>query len=177
MAAPVRPAGAKTYGRKKCLFVPTLADPDAPTVTELTAAGVLELETYLYRDASSDPSVSQDGVTAPPRVSDTQQFQSRGDAQWSGGTAVYMVDPQATAGSDGKKAFEALPEGTTGFLVYRRGIAFGTDIAAGDFVSSYPVEFGAPFEADQGDGAAAEAAISQPYFVTGAPSLIKAVAA
>lgn len=176
MAAPARVDGAKTYGRKNAWFVPDIADINSPLLTELTAAGAVELETYLYREATTDPTLSQDGVTAPPRVSDTQQFQSRGDANWQGGTLAYMVDPQAAAGSEGKKISEALPEGTTGFYVRRLSVPYGTTPAAGQFVSIWPIETGAPNEIEQGDGAAAEVAYSQGYFVTGPPALTVALA-
>ena len=176
MAAPVRVPGAKTYGRKNAWFVPSFTDINNPLVTELTAAGAIELETYLYREATTDPTLSQDGVTAPPRESDTQQFQSRGDANWNGGTLVYMVDPQAASGADGKKVAEALPEGTVGFYARRLSIPFGTAAAAGQFISIWPIETGAPNEIEQGDGAAAEVAYSQGYFVTGPPALTVALA-
>lgn len=176
MAAPVRPAGAKAYGREKWLFVPAIADVNAPKVTEMTATGVLDMSCYFYSD-SGRPDVSQNRVQAPKRVCDTSQFESLGDASWTGGDAMYAVDPQAATGSDGKKAFEALPEGTTGFLVRRFGKAFDTDVAVGDFVSTFPVEFGKVLDTIEGDGESAEVAIKQAYAVTGEPGILKAAVA
>ena len=176
MATPIRPAAAKTYGREKWAYVPAIAALAAPTVAELTAAGGIDMSCYFYGDTAK-PSVSQDGVTAPPRICDTQQFQSLGTAQWSGGNAMYAVDPQAATGSDGKKALEKLPDGTTGFLVKRVGKAYDADFATGDFVSIYPVEFGVPVDVTEGDGESAEVAIQQAYVITGPPEIITAVAA
>ena len=77
----------------------------------------------------------------------------------------------------GKKALEALPEGTTGWLVKRAGVAYDTDFATGDFVSAYPIEVGVPVDVTEGDGEAAEVAIQQSYVITGPPQLIVAVVA
>ena len=174
MAAPVRPAAAKVHGKEKWLFAAALSAP--PKVTELSGTGTIDMSCYFYGD-SVDPSVAQDGVTAPKRKCDTQVFQSMGDATWNGGNMMYAVDPQATAGSDGKKALEALPEGTTGWLVKRAGVAYDTDFATGDFVSAYPIEVGVPVDVTEGDGEAAEVAIQQSYVITGPPQLIVAVVA
>lgn len=176
MTAPVRPAAAKTYGNEKWAFVPTIASTSAPTATELTAAGAIDMSCYFYSDTTK-PSVSQDGVTAPTRICDTQTFQSLGTAQWSGGNAMYAVDPQAASGDDGKKAYAALPEGTAGYLVKRVGTAVDTDFATGDFVDVFPVEFGVPLDVTEGDGESAEVAIQQAYVITGAPAIIVAVVA
>jgi hypothetical protein len=174
MAAPTRPAAAKVYGKEKWLFAAALSAP--PKVTELTGTGTIDMSCYFYDDTAR-PSVTQDGVTAPKRICDTQQFQSMGTAQWGGGNAMYAVDPQADAGDDGKKALEALPEGTTGWLIKRVGVAVDTDFATGDFVSAYPVEFGVPVDVTEGDGEAAEAAIQQAYVITGPPQIIVSVVA
>lgn len=176
MAAPIRPAGAKVYGREKWAFVPAIADPSAPSATELSATGAIDMSCFFYSDTTK-PSVSQDGVTAPARVCDTQQFQSLGTAQWAGGNAMYAVDPQGASGDDGKKAYEALPEGTEGFLAKRVGIAYDTDFTTGDFVSIYPVGFGVPLDVTEGDGESAEVAIQQAYVITGPPATLVTVAA
>lgn len=176
MTAPIRPAGTKVFGKEKWAFVPTIASTAAPSVAELTAAGAIDMSCFFYSDTAK-PSVSQSGVTSPARICDTQQFQSMGLAQWTGGDAKYAVDPQGAAGSDGKKALAALPEGTTGFLVKRAGIAYDTDFTTGDFVSVYPVEFGVPVDVTEGDGESAEVAIQQAYVISGPPeTLVAAVA-
>ncbi|HET8614290.1 MAG TPA: hypothetical protein VFL94_02110 [Actinomycetales bacterium] len=176
MTAPIRPAAAKAYGREKWLFVPAIADPDAPKVTEINAGGGLDMSCYFYTD-SGRPDVSQNRVQAPQRICDTEQFESLGSASWTGGDALYAVDPQGATGSDGKKALETLPEGTTGFLVRRFGIQVDDDVATGDFVSAFPVEWGVVLDTTEGDGEAAEVAIKQAYAITGRPSILKAVVA
>lgn len=176
MAAPIRPAGTKVYGKEKWAYVPAIADTSAPTDTELSAAGAVDMSCYFFSD-SAKPSVSQDGVTAPARICDTQQFQNLGTAQWSGGNAMYAVDPQGVAASDGRKAYEALPDGTTGFLVKRVGIAYDTDFTAADVVSVYPAAFGVPVDVTEGDGEAAEVAIQQAYVISGPPAIFATVAA
>jgi hypothetical protein len=176
MAAPIRPAGAKLFGRDKWIFVPAIADTAAPTVAEVGAASGIDLSCYFYT-STGKPDVNQNRVTPPARICDTQQYEAMGLGQWQGGDVHYAVDPQAAAGSDGKKAYEALPEGTTGFLVNRAGVDVDTDVAAGQFVVSYPVQFGTPVVTAEGDGEAAEVAIKQAFAITGPPSEIVAVAA
>lgn len=176
MAAPIRPAGAKVFGREKWLFVPAIASVDAPTKVELTAEGVFDLSCYFYTDTGR-PDVNQNRVTPPTRICDTQQYEAMGLGNWTGGDAIYAVDPQGAALSDGKKALEALPEGTRGFLVKRLAVAVATDIDTGQFVTTYPVEFGVPIDTTTGEGEAAEAAIKQAYAITGKPGILKAIVA
>ena len=176
MTTPIRPAAAKVYGREKWVFVPAIANTSAPTIAELTATGGIDMSCYFY-SSTTKPSVSQDGVTTPGRICDTQQFQSLGTAQWSGGNAMYAVDPQAATGSDGKKALEKLPDGTSGFLVKRVGKAYDTDFTAGDFVDVFPVQFGVPISTTEGDGESAEVAIQQAYVIADKPELIVAAVA
>ncbi len=169
MATPTRPAGTKVFGRERDAFVPAIADLTAPKLTEITAASAIDLSCYFY-NTTARPDVNQNRVTPPPRVCDTQQFERMGLAQWQGGDLRYAVDPQAAALSTGKKALEALPEGTTGFLVVRFGIAVATDFAVGQFVKIYPIEVGAQVDLPEGDGEAAEAAIKQAFAVTAQPT-------
>lgn len=176
MTSPIRPAAAKTYGREKWLFVAALANAASPKVTELAGSGTIDMSCYFYGDTAR-PTLSQSGVTSPVRICDTQQYQSLGSAQWTGGNAMYAVDPQATTGADGKKALAALPNGTTGFLVKRVGINVNTDFAIGDFVSVYPIQLGVQADVTEGSDEAAEVAIQQAYVITGPPQIITAVVA
>lgn len=176
MADPIRPAGAKVFGKKNWIFVPAIADTTAPTVAEITGATALDVSCYFYNSTGA-PDVNQNRVQAPQRVCDTQQFEQLGLAQWQGGDMRYAVDPQAASGSDGKKALEKFAEGTTGFLVKRTGVAVDTAVTAGQFVTVYPVALGTPVETEEGDGEAAEAAIKQAFAITAEPSQFVAVAA
>ena len=176
MAAPIRPAGTKTLGSENWLWVPTIADLSAPTKAELTAASALDVTCYFYT-STARPSVNQNRSQPPARICDTQQYEELGLAQWTGGDLHYAIDPQATAGSDGKKAYEALAEASDGFLVNRMGIAKDTAVDTGQFVIAYPASTGVAVITPEGDGESAEAAVVQGYAITGAPSGLVAVVA
>lgn len=176
MAAPVRPAGVKAFGKEKWAFVPAIATQATPKVTEITAVGALDVSCYLY-DTSAEPAVNQNRVTPPPRICDTVQYERMGLANMQGGDIFYAVDPQAATGSTGKKAFETLPEGTTGFLVRRLGISVNTDFAVGDFVTVFPVELGHQLVTKVGQAEATEVAVQQGFAITGPESTLVAVIA
>lgn len=176
MAAPLRPALALAFGREKWAFVPAVADVNAPTVAEVTAATGLDLSCFLY-ESSARPSASTSMVELPRLICDTYSYENPGATKITGGEARFAVDPQGATNSTGKKAWEKLPAGTTGFLVARFGIDVNTDFAAGQFVSVYPVKFGAPLVVKEGDGEGATVAFISTFGITGPVSQLVAIAA
>lgn len=175
MAAPIRPAATKAYLRDKWIFVTALADPSAPTALELTGASALDV-TKMFFASSARPSQSTNLARAPKRLGDAETYEFVGESQSTFGEVRYSFDPQGAAASDGKKAFEKFPAGTTGYLVNRLGLPQDTDVIAGQFVTAYPVEFGPQVETKEGDGEGAEVAIVQTVAQTGPKSLNVAVA-
>jgi hypothetical protein len=176
MAAPIRPAASKAYGREKWVFVSTIADINAPTVSEVTAGTTLDISCYLY-ESSARPGATTNLVDRERRICDTTTFQQVGTTTYSGGEMVASLDPQAAALSNGKKAWEKFPEGTTGYLVRRLGIAVATDLAAGQFVDVFPVEFGVPVPGTTGDGESRENSFTSTFAITSTPAFVKAIAA
>lgn len=176
MPAPTRPAATKAYLRDKWVFVPTLTTPDSPKLTELSAASALDV-TKMFFASSARPAQSTNMARAPKRIGDGETYEFVGESQQSYGEIRYSFNPQAAALSDGKKAFEKFPAGTTGYMVNRLGIDRDTDLAVGQFVTVYPVEFGPQQEAMEGDAEGAEVAIVQSVAITGPKSLNKAVVA
>lgn len=176
MAAPIRPASSKSYGREKWQFVPTIASIVAPTITEINAVSGLDISCMLF-EPSARPTASTNLVDRERRICDTVTFQQVGTTTYAGGEMIAAVDPQAAAASDGKKAWEKFVEGTTGFLVRRLGILVATDFAAGQFVDVFPVEFGVPVPGTVGDGEARENSFSVTFAITSTPAFIKAIAA
>lgn len=174
MAAPIRPASTKAFQFEKWVWVPAVANINAPTAAEMTAATGLDISCYLF-DSTGRPAQNVNRVTKERRICDGAQYEQIGIVTYTGGTMMYAVDPQAVAATNGKKAFEKFPAGTAGFLVRRLGLAVNTDLATGQFVSIFPVEFAEPMETTAGDGEAAEVAISQEFAITGPPSFIKAI--
>lgn len=176
MVAPTRPASSKAFKREKWLYVPTIATIAAPTVAEVTAVSVLDISCYLF-DSSARPTANTNLVEKERRICDGATYQQVGSTTYAGGEMVAALDPQAAAASDGKKAWEKFPEGTTGYLVRRLGIDVNTDLAAGQFVDVFPVEFGAPTPGTVGDGEARENSFTSTFAITGPPAFVKAIAA
>ena len=166
MVAPTRPKGVKAYLTDKWVWVPTLANPAAPTVSELTGASSLDV-TLMFYQSSAKPGSSTNMATAPKRVGDGQSYQFVGETQQTLGEMRYAFDSQSSTGSDGRKAFEKFPEGATGYLVRRRGKNRLLDIIAGDKVWAYPAECGPQAEAEEGDNEGAETAIAQSFAQNG----------
>ena len=174
MPAPIKPAATRAHGREKWVFVPTIANTSAPTVLEVTAASVLDMSCYFYAETGR-PTQTTNRVTRPKRVCDTVTYEQIGDTSYAGGDALYSFNPQAAAASDGKKAYEKFPEGTTGFMVRRLGIDVDTDLAAGQFVDVFPVEFGPAMPTTTGDAEAAEVAVMQSFAISAQPTFTVAL--
>lgn len=144
MATPLTPAGVKVQGNLKTIFTPTLVM-GAPSLATLTGVDALEITNILYADSGRYQSESTTGE-APRRVGSTKVWQQFGTTNDSfSGALRYVVDPQAAAASDGKKAYEKFPEGTTGFVFQVPGVDTDADLAVGDFGIPIPVEFGSRF--------------------------------
>ena len=176
MAAPLRPTATKAYLREKWVFVPTVAGTAGPTVSEATGASSLDITNMVFASAAR-PAQTTNLARSPRRLGDSTTYEFVGESQLTLGELRYAFNPQGAALSDGKKAFEKFPAGTTGYLVHRLGIDRDTDIAAGQFVTVYPVEFGPQHETTEGDAEAAEVAITQTVAITGPKRLNTAVLA
>lgn len=136
MTSPI-PVGMSTNGTILALFVPTIASPAAPTVTELTAGTVVDLSCYITGDGLSTE-VSENSVE-DPRLCSKQVFEARGD--FSNTLELTYVYNTTSAPDD--EARIALAPGTAGYIVLRYGLDSDEAIAAADLVDVYPVEMGA----------------------------------
>lgn len=141
MAAPVKPALARSFGTESWAWVPAIADTTAPTVTELTAATALHLQGFLPGEQDGI-SGQVEKVTLPRRMMETEQFEVNGATSYSAPDFTMFFDPQATAGDEAKKAWETLTDNAQGFLVHRQGVDPTTDYTSGEFVNVYPVQLG-----------------------------------
>lgn len=175
MVAPVRPASTKAYLRKKIVWVPTGSyNPDTPSLAILTGATALDV-TKMFFTSSADPSLSTNLASAPKRVGDGETYQFVGESQLALGEMRYSFNQQGAALADTVKAYEKFVPNSTGFLVYRYGIDRDSDLATGQFVTSYPAECGPQLEVEEGDAEGAEAAIVQVFAATGPKSMKKVI--
>lgn len=177
MAAPLTPTGVKVQGNIKTIFVPTL-NAAAPSLATLTATDALEVTNIFYADSGRYTKDTSTG-TAPRRLGSKKVWEQAGTTNESfSGAMRYVVDPQAAAGSDGKKAYEKLTEGTTGYLFEVPGIDTDTDLAVGQFGRAIPVKFLAQNITGDPSDEFAEFAVEQGAIVTapGAGALVAIVA-
>lgn len=156
-------------GNVKVAFVPTIADPAAPTSTELTGAGVIDLSCYLTADGWT-PGMDEQ-IVSDDRLCSTQTFEQPGRSSRT--LSVKYIENPGSATDN--KAYTTLAPGTTGYLVQRRGKAFDTAFAAADIVDVWPVTAGKydpqPPEANS------VLKVAQKMFVTGTVEQGVAVAA
>lgn len=176
MAEPLRPAATKTYGKENWAFVPTIASLSAPTAVEVTAVSALDITRIAFASGAPNPSQNTNLATQERRLGDTTETQFVGTTTYAGGEMTYQFAPQAAAASDGKKAWEKFPAGTTGYLVRRLGVTRSTAFTAGQFVDVYPVEFGPSMPTKAGDGESAEAAAVCTFAITSEPAFNVALA-
>jgi hypothetical protein len=148
-------------GNQKVLLVAAIANTAAPTVSELTAVGVVDISCYLTGDGFT-PSLSEQ-VVADERLCSKQTFEQPGRSQY-GLDVVYIDNTNSPNATTDNKAKDTLVPGTAQYVVIRRGKDFSTAIAAADKVTVYPIKAGAYNEMP---GAANEVLkIGQKLFVT-----------
>lgn len=174
MAAPIKPALVRAFGNDSWTFVPAIADKTAPTVAEVTAATGFNLSCSLFGD-QEDVSATTEKVTLPRRLCETETYESNGPTSYSMPDLQVSFDPQAAAASDGKKAWETMTDGATGFLVRRQGVDATTDFQSGDFVDVVPVQLGTKVPSKTGTGADGVYAFTQAVSITDTPEWNAAV--
>lgn len=120
-------------GNNKVSYVPMIADPAAPTVTELTAGTSLEC---LIMSDGLDISTDESVVSAP-KLCETIDAELPGRAK----TTIQLTCVRKDTPAE-DIAWTTLQRGLKGYLVVRRGIPFDTAWTAADPVEVYPVQFG-----------------------------------
>lgn len=123
-------------GAVKVVWVPTIANPDAPTVAEVTAVSAVDLSCYLTSDGWTTGSDEQ--TVSDDRLCDTQNYERPGSSSRTL-SLKYVENPGSTTDN---KAYTTLTPRTTGFFVVRRGPIYSTALAAGDKVQVWPVQMG-----------------------------------
>lgn len=122
-------------GRTKATFVPAVASLSAPTVAELTAAGIVACEEYITADGLSI-SVEQ-GAVEGDTLASTQTYQGPGRTQ-AQIELTYFRDSVLI----NDRMWSVMTNGTEGYFVVRRGVAYDVAYAAGQKVAIYTVTCG-----------------------------------
>lgn len=178
MPAPIKPQKKTANGKDSWWLVPAVADLNAPTVAEVNAASGLNITCFLLAE--------QEGVTAATEkvalarlLCETTTTEGLGDTTFSMADVQVVFDPQAAAGSDGKKAWDLLADGFTGVAVRRQGVRAPDDAAvtAGQFVDAVPVEIAPLTPGKSSTGADGIYTATASVAVTATPAFNKAVVA
>lgn len=128
MADEAVPAGQASDGNGLVVWVPTLADPEAPSTTELNAGTKI---TYSLVGDGFRHTPTENRITVQ-RYTLKQQLSLPG-------TRTDELELQYVSGSP---ADTTLTPGTNGYLVQRLGVANGTAWANGQIVDVFPVTCG-----------------------------------
>lgn len=137
----VIPPGVDAEGSVLVKFVPTIADPAAPTVSETNATGAVDMSCSLTQDGFQPGADTATGTDT--RLCTKQVYETKGATTWSIDNLTYIWDPQNPEG-DSNKVYAALPEDTKGFLVVRWGkdVEDFPELAADDVVDVFQVTMG-----------------------------------
>lgn len=118
-----------TDGNIKVSFVPTIADVEAPTATELNAG--TDLSCLITADGL-DVSVDEETISIP-KLCDTTNAEAPGRATYG----VDMTFVRKTVEAE-DKAWTTMLRGTQGYLVFRYGTPAATTFASADKVVIFP---------------------------------------
>lgn len=176
MAAPILPPLVRSQANDSWLWVPAIADPSEPVVTEIEAISGYNLSCSVFADQEAVTATTEK-VTLPMRNCETESFEVNGSTSYSAADFQVAFSPQAAAGSDGKKAWEALDDYANGFLVRRQGKNAKTVVATGDFVDVIPAQLGKKVPTKTGTGADGVYSFTVGASITSTPSWNVAVVA
>lgn len=127
--------GVVTDGTGLVLFVPAIADVNAPTIAELTASGVIPITYSLTPDGFSHKTTTATSTSG--RWTLEQALETEGKI-----TDSVEVTYVTTEDDDVDIARVALQRGTEGFIVKRIAVRNEVAIAAGQIVTVLPIRAG-----------------------------------
>lgn len=126
-------------GNVKVLVVPAIADTKAPTVTELTGEGVVDISCYLTGDGLN--LTSEQASISDERLCSTQTFEQPGRETHSA-EVTYIDNTNSEYETDSNKAAETLVKNSDHYIVTRRNVAYEAEVEADQKVSVWPVKAG-----------------------------------
>lgn len=165
MAAPITPAKKLANGKDHWWLVTTIANPAAPTAAEINAG--LNITGCLLADYEG-LSASTEKVTLPRVMLETTDTEINGTTTVSAADMTLTLQPQAAAGSDGKKAYEKVKNGFVGYAVRRQDIlnTASDAVTAGQFVDVLGVDITVAIPNKSSTGTDAIYTVTVPVSVT-----------
>lgn len=126
-------------GNRKLVYVPTLTTPNAPKLTELAAASVLEISCLVTAADFSLGATGEDAIDDPALCA-TGNDSAPGRVTYEAGMNFFRW----TTASEDKAWTTFTAKGLGGYLVQRIGKDFRTAFAVGDEVQVYQIITGTP---------------------------------
>ncbi len=139
----VFPVSFQGAGTVRVQYVPTMADPAAPTLLEVNAAGALNATPYFQAEALQI--AHEQARIVDTRLSDESVRESLGLSSFTIDALRYVHNPQAEAAAEGNKAYDKFVPGLNGYLVFRFGtkaLKSAAALAATQRVVIYQAQFG-----------------------------------
>ena len=130
-------------GNTAVWFVPAIADPSTPSLSDLSAESVVDLSCYLTGDGLN--LTSDQATITDERLCSTQTFEVPG-RKTNTAEITYIDNTNSPHETDSNEAAETLVEGASGYIVTRRGVPYEEAIAADQKVSVWPIQAGAQRE-------------------------------
>lgn len=158
--------GIRAAGKVALYAVPTVANLQAPTLTELTAATAATIHCDIF---AWNPNPTQEKETERMYCS-PQVIQTFGDVTWAPDDLVVLYDPQEPD-STNYKAYKSLLEDTSWVFVDRRAIDYTTALAVDQVVDLYPVKIGFVSKVAVTGESGEKFRATVPLIITGAPAM------
>jgi hypothetical protein len=177
MAAPIKPQKKTANGKDSWWFVPAVADMSAPTALEVNAATGLNVSCFLLAEQEG-VSASTSKVQLARLLCETSTTEGLDTTTWGMSDIQGVFDPQAAAGSNGKKAWDLFKDGFTGYAIRRQGVVsdVDTDVDAGEFVDVVPVDVAPATPGKTSNDSSGIYSFTAAVAVTGTPAFNVAVA-
>lgn len=176
MAAPIKPALVTAFTKDSWIWVPAIADKNAPTAIEIEAAAGFNLSCSIFGEQEGVTPTTEK-VKLPRRNCEAETFETNGETSYAMADLSVSFDPQGAPLSDGKKAWESMEDMASGFLVRRQGKDSKTVVAAGDYVDVIPGQLAVKVPTKTSNAADGVYAFSVAVAITDAPAWNKVVVA
>jgi hypothetical protein len=141
MPAIVLPPSVPVDQMLKVTMVQTFADPNVPKLTELSAISSVDITCYLTKDGSFKDTMEQ-AKFVDARACSAEEWDTLGAIKRGLEDLVYVYSPQAAAAAATNAAFEKLIPGSRVYFAIRRGLAYQTVDAVGQFYSIWGAVLG-----------------------------------
>lgn len=148
-------------GRMKTILVPQLANPSAPTIAELK----MGTDISCYIELGGFNFNPTQATISDQRECSDQDYQRPGRKSVGDASITVIDNTNSEFAAEYNKAVEAMAEGTSCYIVRRRGLPAGDDFKVGHTVTVIPVVFGEKQPVVAGENTTTHSTI--PFYVTG----------